>query len=129
MPASIETLKMMTTDHAINALRADFDPLTGTELEAFLIDRLEALADVMNPELDKAMDDYDITPAEVGDLCESVINDVPNTVALLNALTEASVDTPALLVEKLKRADDFYNLATDGEEVFTRLANLAKSTV
>lgn len=69
MPVSIELLKCMTDAHAINALRADFDPLVNTPLEAFLIDRMEALADEANDpdyaSLIETLEGYDLELADV----------------------------------------------------------------
>ena len=44
---------------------------------------------------------------------------------MFDVLTEFNCDTPATLREKLERADKFYDIASDADDIFTRLADLA----
>jgi hypothetical protein len=130
MATSIELLKQMEPSHALNALRADFDPLTSTPLEAFLIDWIESLVDDgadYAPTI-KAIDDAGYEPEDIEALTDALIGDVQNTVALLNALGEADVDTPSALTDKIERANKFYDIADEAGDLFARLNDLAKST-
>lgn len=127
MPLSIELLKQMDRSHCINALRADFDPLTGTPLEQFLIDMLEQEGDA-NREVEparQAMDDYDLTPADIRNLGDALIDNADHTVALLKAVADAPSDYSATGgVEKL--AADLA-LATTAHENADALRVLAKA--
>jgi hypothetical protein len=131
MALSIELLKAMEPGHAINALRADFDPLVNSPLEAFLIDWIESLVDdgIDYAPLIAAADNAGYEPKDIEALTDALIGDVPATVALLEALTEAGIDTPAALTAKLERADKFYDIAQDAGDVFTRLTQLVETTL
>jgi hypothetical protein len=127
---NVQTLKLMSPEHALNTLRAEFDPLTSTELEVFLGEWVARLIDQSadyEPVTDK-MRELDTEAEKVAELLDATIIDTGNTVALLNALAEAGIDTASALTEKLQRSDSFYDIADDAGDVFARLANLASKT-
>jgi len=128
MALSIELLKTMDGPHAINALRADFDPLVNTPLEAFLIDWIDQLDD-LEP-VGSAATEYDLPPpADIEQLGGALIQDVPTTVALLEVLSTAGIDTPSALTAKLERADKFYDIANEAGDVISRLNTLITETL
>ena len=129
MGLSIELLKSMNGQHAVNALRADFNPLVNTELESFLIDWIESLVDEADSELRTEAESYGINGADIKTLGEALIEDAATSAALLSALGEAGIDSPGTLKEKLKRADQFYDIATDAGDVFSRLNTLVAETL
>ena len=147
--ASIELLKQMDPAHAINTLRAEFDPLLNTPLEAFLIDQLEQLHDAgegASPLLDAA-DEYGIEPEDIKTLGEALIEDAGTTAALLKLLSErdftdagslrqaldlvavlddAGIDSVKELQAHLDLARRFRALAEDAGDVFSRLTTTVK---
>lgn len=145
MAINIELLKCMDDQHALNTLRADFDPLVSTPLEAFLIEWVESLVDTQDPELEKALDEYNLDAADINKLGGALIEDTDKTVAILGivgeagiddadelkgvfalieALDEAGIDTPETLKTRLALADQFRALANDAGDVFSRLTEL-----
>lgn len=103
MVISIELLKLMSAQHAINTLRADFDPLTNTLLEAYLIDRLESLIDDYEGacKYAEAANEHDLEPGDIKKLGDALIETTDNTVALLNAICEAGINKIADLPDEL----------------------------
>jgi hypothetical protein len=130
MTLSIELLKSMSPQHAINALRADFDPLTATALEAFLLDWVERLEDAAadSEPIDSAAAEYDLEPEDIRAFGDALIGTAKDSVALLGALGEAGIDSLGALKAELDLATQFRSLAADAGDVFPRLTNLALST-
>lgn len=122
----IELLKIMDPGHAINSLRADFDPLVNTPLEAFLIDWIESLVDTEDSDapLIEAAAEHDLEPEGITKLGDALIEDTDNTVAILGAIGEAGIDRPESLKAELELANKFRALASDAGDVFTRLTSL-----
>jgi hypothetical protein len=126
MALSIELLKQMEGPHAINALRADFDPLVNTPLEAFLIDWLEELVDddAGSRAFIEVAENHDIEAKDFEALADALIEDTGTTVALLGVLGEASIYTADTLKAELNLATSFSEIAKDAGDVFTRLNEL-----
>lgn len=119
MATSIATLKMMDDGHAIAVLRAEMDDLTSTPLEMFLLDWVESLIDDGTGAHKEDAEEYDLE--ELGD---ALIENAANSAALLSALGEAGIQTPAALAEILEFRSTFVAVANDGAECFTRLNDL-----
>lgn len=151
MAPSIELLKSMNGSHAINALRAAFDPMVNTDLEAFLIDWLETLIDddYEHQPIADAMENHSFEAHDIKALGAALIEDTAKTVELLSVLSEegiddadvlkgafaltnvlenADIDTPENLTAELELATKFRALASDAGGVFTRLTTLASTT-
>lgn len=149
MALSIELLNAMDDQHAINALRADFDPIVNTPLEAFLIDWIESLVDETadSEPISDVLADHDLEAKDVKALAEALIENTDKTVALLGVLGEAGmndldelkgvfalievldedgIDTPETLKARLALADQFRTLANDAGDVFSRLTELTQ---
>lgn len=147
MALSIELLKAMDGQHAVNALRADFNPLVNTELEALLIDWCENLLDEAadSEPISAILADHDLETKDIKELADALIENVETTVAILVALGEADISTAdhireqALLIDvldaagidgpdqlkaQLALADQFRTLANDAGDVFSRLTEL-----
>jgi hypothetical protein len=147
MALSIELLKAMDGQHAVNALRADFDPIINTPLEAFLIDWIETLVDEAadSEPVAEVMADHGLETADIEALAEALIEDTDKTVALLKALGEANltsldelnntlaldkvleeagIDTAEELTRQLELAEQFRSIAADAGDVFSRLTQL-----
>jgi len=127
---NLRLIELMDDQHALNTLRADFDPLTGTELEAYLIDWLETLI-ARDPDgtLANVADEYSIEPDTLKDFAEKIIGDLPTTSAILSVLLDRDIESPEQLTAQLDRADKFYTIAEDAGDVFTRLAQLSETTL
>ena len=93
------------------------DPLTGTELEAELLSRLELTVDELD-ELDPISRAIHQSEFDVTEVAE-----------LFAVLEEFSASDLKSLRQKLKRADDFFTLAEEAGDLFTRLAALQATTV
>ena len=144
MAHSIELLKAMDGQHAVNALRADFDPIVNTPLESFLLDWVESLVDEVDSDLSIEAENHGLDAEDIKALGEALIEDADNTVALLSVigkagtdvdelkgvfalievLDEAGIDTPETLKARLALADQFRALANDAGDVFSRLTEL-----
>ena len=144
MALSIELLKAMDGQHAVNALRADFDPIVNTPLESFLLDWVESLVDEVDSDLSIEAENHGLDAEDIKALGEALIEDADNTVALLSVigkagtdvdelkgvfalievLDEAGIDTPETLKARLALADQFRALANDAGDVFSRLTEL-----
>lgn len=125
---NLTTLGLMDAQHAINTLRAEHNPLTSTPLEAHLIDWIEQLVEREDPELTAAMENYSLEPKDIEHLGSALIQSAANTVAILEAVGEAGIDSPSSLSAALALAAKFRALASDAGDVFTRLTALATTT-
>lgn len=124
MATSIATLKMMDYGHAIAVLRAEMDDLTSTPLELFLLDRVESLLDDGTGAHKEVAEEYDLDATDIEKLGDALIQNATNSAALLSALGEAGIQTPAALAEILEFRSTFVAVANDGAECFTRLNDL-----
>lgn len=147
MALNLELLKAMGDQHAINALRADFDPLVNTPLEALLIDWLENLLDQAADDepVAEVMANHGLETADIEALADALIEGTDTTVELLKALgennltsldelnntlaldkvlEEAGIDTPEELTRQLELAEQFRSIAADAGDVFSRLTQL-----
>lgn len=105
-------LPMLTDEELLTHAEQTMHALTTSDLERELIKRLQARVDLGDDERIAVLDDVDA-------------DDADDLRAMFDVLTEFNCDTPAALHEKLERADKFYDIATDADDIFTRLANLA----
>lgn len=124
MATSIATLKMMDDGHAIAVLRAEMDDLTSTPLELFLLDWVESLIDDGTGAHKEVAEEYDLDADDLEKLGDALIENAANSAALLSALGEAGIQTPAALAEILEFRSTFVAVANDGAECFTRLNDL-----
>lgn len=124
MATSIATLKMMDDGHAIAVLRAEMDDLTSTPLELFLLDWVESLIDDGTGAHKEVAEEYDLDADDLEKLGDALIENAANSAALLSALGEAGIQTPAALAEILEFRDKFVAVANDGADCFTRLNDL-----
>lgn len=93
------------------------DPLTGTELEAELIRRLETAGQTLG-ELDPVTDAIENSHFEPGDMAE-----------LFAVLEQFHVDDIKTLRQKLERADKWYGIAEEAGDLFQRLTDLTNTTL
>lgn len=143
---AIELLKAMSPQHAINTLRADFDPLTSTPLERFLVDWLETLLDeaAENEELLSAVKNSNLDAQEIQALAGAVIDgNVDNTVRMLDmiadyqyadelrgaldlvgVLDDHGIEAPEDLRQILDLTAQFRALTNDAGDVFSRFTQL-----
>lgn len=117
MALTPELMKLLDDGHLVAAVHAEFDPLTSTALERELLRRLEARMEVA----------IDFSP--VTDEMEAQGLEQSELVEILKTLEEFYIIDVASLREKLKRADDFYSIASDLQgDVLPRLTQLIQST-
>jgi hypothetical protein len=95
--------------HADNAR----DPLTSSEIEIELAMRFERLVGLS--EIEDAAKNFDIA-----------VDDIP---AIAEALNDHNATELKVLRQKLKRADEFYDIARDAGDVIARLNTLATETI
>lgn len=110
-------MAMMDDGHLVAALRAEFDPLFNTELEVFLLDKLEAMLDEKRDDapLDEALDDTFIEHKELPEI--------------IKVLSEFNAADLGVLRAKLERADKFYDIANEAGDVVSRLNDLINTTL
>lgn len=113
-------------DHLVTALRAEFDPLTGTPAELELIKRLEKLLDERGEVqgLKRIADDYEVTDDEIKAVIESHPASLTDQAALLSLLNDNDIHDVEQLKTLISRADQFEAVAKDAGDVFTRLSQL-----
>jgi hypothetical protein len=105
-------LPMLSDEELITHAEQTTDPIVTSDLERELIKRLQARVDLGDDERIAVLDEVDA-------------DDADDLKAMFDVLTEFNCDTPATLREKLERADKFYDIASDADDIFTRLADLA----
>ena len=127
----LRTISLMSPQHAISTIVAQFDPLTSTPLEEHLASMVERLLDTLteHSKVIALVEDSDITSDQVADLLAAVIDSPQTTIKLLAQLADHSIDSPSVLAEKLQRADAFYDIAQEAGDIFDRLSTLANSTL
>lgn len=110
-------LAALTDDELLHHAHASFDPLTGTGLEQELLKRFAALVDELDglEPITSAIEKSDLDTSEVRELFQ--------------VLEEFSCTDLKSLRQKLKRADDFYSLAEEAGDLFSRLTALQQATL
>lgn len=98
-------------------LESGDDPPTTTDLERELTRRLSDAQD----EIDELR--------VMSDVVKNTGLDVEDIKGLLEMLSEFCVENPGSLHDKLKRADEFYDIAQDAGDFLERLNNLVKTTL
>lgn len=143
-----QTLALMDDSHLIMSLRSDMDPLTSTPTEVELLRRLElAIDNGAEPDIAEAIANHEFTAAELNKLGEG-IGEVDEALALIEALADIEVDTIAdwkpqrelldalsdagiesaeQLTRRLELATKFEALLEDAGDVFTRLSQLTQT--
>lgn len=84
----VQHFELMTTEHAIATLWAMNDM---SDREKAMRRMIEDLADRANPDMEKIMDDNDLSSEDVGNLASAIICNVDTTIALLNILNNADI--------------------------------------
>lgn len=105
-------LPMLTDRELLAQFEATRDPLTTTELEVEIAKRFEKLLDAEEERapIDEILGNAGIDDAELTEL--------------LQACDEHAICTATELRERLKRADAFYDIASDAGDVLHRLQDL-----
>jgi len=110
-------LTSLTNEELLAHGYTQFNTITGTDLEAELLRRFGHLIDEVE-ELDnvvEVLDRHNLASAELTTMFE--------------LLDEFSVTDPKSLRQKLERADQWYELADEAGDLFSRLVGLQKSTL
>lgn len=126
-----QLMAAMDDSHLLAAIDAEFDPLTRTPLEDELIKRLQVLlteSAESNP-IAEIVEEYDLDTEELKTLIESHPSSLTDMAQLLQVLCDDDINTPDQLRAKLERSDSFFDIATDAGDAFSRLADLAKTTL
>lgn len=111
------SLSHLTDDELLRHVENTRDPLTTTDAELELAKRFAALLD--NPPL----------PADLQDAIDDTGVSAEHLVEIVKVLDEQYAEEPAVLKQKLQRANDFYDIANDAGDVITRLSTLVSTTV
>lgn len=119
-----QLMKSMDDRHLCASIYAEQDPLTSSAAETELLTRFEALLDEVDGDLNEAVGEFDFTAKDIKNLGDALILDTNNTVALLQAIGEAGIDTPESLKADLDLAKKFRALVKDAGDVFPRLSDL-----
>lgn len=101
MRLTATTLRLMTDQHLLSRAHAQLDPLTSTALEGELLARFEAL-----------LIEHEATEALRGALDETGFDDA-TAAALLTAMADAGIDTPAALQARQRRLEALDALLND----------------
>ncbi len=96
-------------------LESGDDPLTTTDLERELTRRLSDAQD--------EIDELQVLVKSCGD------HDADDIRNLLETLSEFNAESQDSLRDKLKRADEFYDIAQDAGDFLERMNNLVKTTL
>ena len=136
-------MRSMDDAHLIAAAHAEIDPLTATDLECELLDRLESA--IKNADLVEVCDSRDIDADTLTALLDAhpatytqqtvmlaKLNDenitepveLGNALAMLNVLMHEDIDTPERLRAELDRLKTFNNVVADAGDTLSRLAAL-----
>lgn len=123
-------MNLRTLDDAelLRHAQIDFDPITGTELEAELLRRFEENAAVTadNEPLLKVCEEHGFDSAVALDKALKALGDVPAETAgaLLETCSEFDIDDPATLKKALERNAKFEDLMNDLAEPLASLQAL-----
>lgn len=131
MSLSLELLKSMDPQHAINALRADHNPLTSTALETYLIEWVESLVDQSADAVPyvEAAENCNFSASDIDMLGEMVGDyDLDTLAKLVEVLGTAGIATAETLKSRLDLADRFIEIAEDAGDFLPRLTDLITTT-
>lgn len=101
----------------IQTIDVQTDALTTTDIERELLSRFIRVTE----------DNARMTLIEA--LLETVGGDAEELVKVIEILEDRGCLDSLSLADKLKRADDFYDIAAEGSDIFQQLADLAKHTL
>lgn len=125
-------LRTLSDDELLRLAHTEFDPLTGTDLEAELLRRFEeyGVTNAENEPLLKVLDDHDIeSPIALDKTLRALKEQDADTVsALLDVLTEFDIDDPATLKKALERNAKFEGLLNDLADPIASLHSLITTT-
>lgn len=126
-----QLMSSMDDSHLLAAIDAEFDPLTRTPLEDELIKRLQVLLteSAENKPIGEIVEEYELDTEELKTLIESHPSSLTGMAQLLQVLCDDDISTPDQLRAKLERSDQFFDIAADAGDAFSRLADLAKTTL
>lgn len=99
------------------------DPLTSTEVQDELLNRFERMVEAGNE-----FEQIKARLAETGTYIDTE-EGIKGLVEFLHVANEHNCDDAEILKTKLKRADDFYDIADEAGDLIQRLAALAATTV
>lgn len=111
------SLSHLTDDELLRHVENERDALTTTDAEIELAGRFADLVDSppLPDDLQAAIDDTAVS--------------ADHLVEIIKIIDEFSAEEPKVLREKLKRANDFYDIATDAGDVIERLSTLVSTTL
>ena len=108
-------MRNLTNDELLRMVQSDEDPITTTDLERALTTRLRDAQDEIT-KLETMRDAFgDYEPTDIKELLET--------------LSEFNAESQDSLRDKLKRADEFYDIAQDAGDFLERMNNLVKTTL
>lgn len=119
-------MKLMGDEHLVATIRADFDPLTATDIEIELLHRFEKMTDgsADNAEMNAALDEFDITAKDIKTFGDALVEDVTTSAAILKVIHEAGISSATAMQAELDLARRFSALAEDAGDTFFRLSKL-----
>ena len=121
---SVETrFRTLTDAELLRVARDAQDSLTSTEVQDELLNRFERYV-----EDGSQLEQIKTRLANIGTYIDTD-KEVKALVELLHVANEHHCDDAENLKAKLKRADDFYDIADEAGDLFQRLAALAATTV
>lgn len=122
------SLRTLTDDELLRHAEVDFDPLTGTELEAELMRRFEdnAAIPAENEPLLKVLEDHGIEEPAALIKALKALGDMPveRVGSLLDVLLEFDIDDPVLLKKQLDRIAKFDEVMNDLAQPLATLQTL-----
>lgn len=125
MPLTIETLKQMSTFHAISALRAESHPQT--PLEMLLVEWLDSMADALHDmeAFRDLVEEYGVSPESIERLLECHPADPSTQVAILSLLNDEGVHSLDQLQALITQSDSVQTpscpteVLTEGEDLMS----------
>ena len=124
LPAQI--IKAMDDHHLLASFYANYDS-TLSALEIELAKRFEKLLDQKNDALNDAVNEFEFTADDIKEIGYALFGDVNNTVALLDEVAKAGLETPKSLKTELDFAKKCRAIIEDAEDVFSRLNDLVSA--
>ena len=130
-------LTSLTNEELLRHAQVDFDPITGSELEAELMRRFAALIDEhkANEAAIAMLDDHGIDPDKTKDIekLEAALNfatefQIPDVCKLLDALLDHDIDEPEQLRKVLERDAQMQQVLQDLAEPVQKLHQLVNPT-
>lgn len=130
----MSTLRHLTDDELLRYAHLELDPITSTDLERELIKRMEdgvATGALYEPVADR-LDEYDFTKTKDVERLQAQLDvDLDayrRDQALLDVLSDADIDDPKVLKQRLDRLDKFDALMDDLVRPLATLQTLATTT-